>query len=266
MFAEYELQSNPLGYDVSVFNSAQSVTPLFTEFSGNLCARIVDQDKGRLEVAPCFLIPAFAGPYWVLAYNEEEGYALISGGPPKIATESACRTGTGINDSGLWIFTRQQQRDEALVQKVRGIASDLGFDLSVLNDVDQTDCLPASSKVEAPVQAPVRQALDYHAILKIHKEANRNRGFDITQCMADVTNSASYIVRAILKIRSASSACSDPRACAVNIVNIISSFAWISQFTALAVSDCAVLAEQKALCTADIFVAWMTAQNILPCE
>ena len=143
MFAEYELQSNPLGYDVSVFNSAQSVTPPFTEFSGNLCARIVDQDKGRLEVAPCFLTPAFAGPYWVLAYNEEEGYALISGGPPKIATESACRTGTGINDSGLWIFTRQQQRDEALVQKVRGIASDLGFDLSVLNDVDQTDCPPA---------------------------------------------------------------------------------------------------------------------------
>ena len=142
MFAEYKLQRSLLGYDISVFNSAQSVTPPFTEFSGNLCARIVDQDKGRLEVAPCFLIPAFAGPYWVLAYNEEEGYALISGGPPKIATESACRTGRGINDSGLWIFTRQQQRDEALVQKVRGIASDLGFDLSVLNDVDQTDCPP----------------------------------------------------------------------------------------------------------------------------
>ena len=33
---------------------------------------------------------------------------------------------------------------------------------------------------------------------------------------------------------------SDPKACAVGIMNIISSFAWISQFTALAVSDCQV--------------------------
>eukprot|EP00437_Effrenium_voratum_P065208 CAMPEP_0181486660 /NCGR_PEP_ID=MMETSP1110-20121109/47327_1 /TAXON_ID=174948 /ORGANISM="Symbiodinium sp., Strain CCMP421" /LENGTH=80 /DNA_ID=CAMNT_0023612961 /DNA_START=17 /DNA_END=259 /DNA_ORIENTATION=- len=35
-------------------------------------------------------------------------------------------------------------------------------------------------------------------------------------------------------------------------MNIISSYAWISQFTALAVSDCQVGADQKALCTADI--------------
>eukprot|EP00439_Symbiodinium_sp_Y106_P080004 s56_g18.t1 len=41
-------------------------------------------------------------------------------------------------------------------------------------------------------------------------------------------------------------------ACAINIMNIISSYAWISQFTALAVSDCQVGADQKALCAADI--------------
>lgn len=35
-------------------------------------------------------------------------------------------------------------------------------------------------------------------------------------------------------------------------MNIISSFAWISQFTALAVSDCSKYGKQKALCTADI--------------
>ena len=88
--------------------------------------------------------------------------------------------------------------------------------------------------------------------IKGHQEANRNRGFDITQCVVDVTNSASYIVRVILQIRSAASSCPDPKACAVGIMNIISSFAWISQFTALAVSDCQVGADQKALCTADI--------------
>ncbi|CAK9073870.1 unnamed protein product [Durusdinium trenchii] len=83
-------------------------------------------------------------------------------------------------------------------------------------------------------------------------EVNRDRNFDITQCVMDVTNSASYIVRAILQLRSAALSCPQPRACAINIMNIISSFAWISQFTALAVSDCAKMGNQKALCTADI--------------
>ncbi|CAJ1400544.1 unnamed protein product [Effrenium voratum] len=82
--------------------------------------------------------------------------------------------------------------------------------------------------------------------------AHRNRNFDVAQCVFDVTNSASYIVRAILQIRSAALACPEPRACAINIMNIISSFAWISQFTALAVSDCSKYGSQNALCAADI--------------
>merc|ERR1712190_210747 len=49
--------------------------------------------------------------------------------------------------AGLWIFTRQQRRDEALVQKVRQMAQSKGFDLSVLNDVDQSNCpaLPSTN-------------------------------------------------------------------------------------------------------------------------
>lgn len=83
--------------------------------------------------------------------------------------------------------------------------------------------------------------------------ADRNRAFDLTQCVvADVTNAAAYIVRAILQIRSAASACPEPKAFAINIMNIISSFAWISQFTSLAVSDCWDKGSQKALCAADI--------------
>ncbi|CAL1168523.1 unnamed protein product [Cladocopium goreaui] len=85
------------------------------------------------------------------------------------------------------------------------------------------------------------------------RTADRNRAFDLTQCVvADVTNAAAYIVRAILQIRSAASACPEPKACAINIMNIISSFAWISQFTSLAVSDCWDKGSQKALCAADI--------------
>ena len=39
----------------------------------------MDKARGKLEVAPCFLPTVAAGPYWVLDYSEEEGYALISG-------------------------------------------------------------------------------------------------------------------------------------------------------------------------------------------
>lgn len=92
---------------------------------------------------------------------------------------------------------------------------------------------------------------------KVHKiDAYENlkldRQFDSAQCAFDITQSASYIVRAFLQIRSASSACDDAKNCAINILNIISSFAWISQFTGLAVSDCQDGADQRALCTADI--------------
>merc|ERR1712066_238677 len=86
--------------------------------------------------------------YWVIVYDESAGYALVSGGAPKIDGQGGlCRTGTGVNQAGLWIFTRQQTRDEALVQKVRQMAQSKGFDLSVLNDVDQSNCpaLPSTN-------------------------------------------------------------------------------------------------------------------------
>jgi hypothetical protein len=35
--------------------------------------------------------------------------------------------GTAINDSCLWIFTRQQERNDEVVDKVRKIAEDKGF-------------------------------------------------------------------------------------------------------------------------------------------
>lgn len=145
--AEYEVLSSPKGwgYTVSVSNSARDESG--NEFGGGLCAYQTGdggRDLSKLAVAPCWLPKVFAGPYWIVAYNEEEGYALISGGQPdKISDggiEEGCTTGTGINNSGLWIFSRRQRREEALIQKVRGIAKDAGFDLSVLNDVDQEGC------------------------------------------------------------------------------------------------------------------------------
>ena len=41
----------------------------------------------------------------------------------------------------MWIFTRQQARDEGLVAKARGIAVAKGLDVSVLKYVNQTACV-----------------------------------------------------------------------------------------------------------------------------
>jgi len=139
VYAEYSLGYHSLGYEVTVHNHAEDVAvPHAAHDSGNtLCAKVVDEASGKLEVAPCSLSPSFAGPYWVVDYDESAGYALISGGAPTHETAGGCSTGTGTNNAGLWIFTRQQTRNETLVTKVRGIAEAKGFDLSVLNVVQQ---------------------------------------------------------------------------------------------------------------------------------
>jgi len=136
------------GYTVGVRNLAYNASGAVTDSGDTLAAYATDSsDPAKLAVAPYFLPKALAGPYWVLHYSEEEGYALIAGGQPTVYTPEGCRTGSGTNDAGLWLFTHAQQRNETLVQKLRGFASDQGFDLSVLNDVDQTNCpsLPAAS-------------------------------------------------------------------------------------------------------------------------
>eukprot|EP00954_Amorphochlora_amoebiformis_P006295 493098-Amorphochlora_amoeboformis.AAC.1 len=140
--ARYAKQKKTLfGWDIAVTNVAFE-SDKSSKHQGNLCAtEDSTSDPAKLEVAPCFLPKFASGPYWVLEYNEEEGYALISGGQPSLPTkEGLCKNGNGVNNSGLWIFTRQQARDDALVNKVRGLAKAQGFDLDVLNDVDQTGC------------------------------------------------------------------------------------------------------------------------------
>jgi len=145
VYAEYTKFTRPtlFGYDIRVDNHAEEVVPPHTvhDTGSGICAKIVDGAAGKLAVAPCFLPIAAAGPYWVIDVNEEEGYALISGGLPTVPASGGCQMDSGtVNDSGLWIFTREAARDEALVQKVRGIAAQKGFDLSILNDIDNSDC------------------------------------------------------------------------------------------------------------------------------
>jgi len=154
VYAEYKKLAKPsfFGYTVQVHNYAQEADGTKHDSKDTICAKenADAKDPAKLDVGPCFL-PRISGlstgPYWVLAYSEAEGYALVSGGQPTIVDGTAgCKTGNGVNNAGLWIFTRQQKRDEALVQKVRHLAAVKGFDLSVLNDVDQSHC--SSSQME----------------------------------------------------------------------------------------------------------------------
>jgi len=138
--AEYTIKDAPnfWGYTVGVNNKAQDAAGGVK--GGELCAYSANSDS-KLAVAPCFVPKLFAGPYWVVAYDETEGYALVSGGQPdEVGQDGGCTTGSGINNSGLWIFTRSQTRNDALIDQVRAIAKTAGFDTSVLNDVDHTSC------------------------------------------------------------------------------------------------------------------------------
>ena len=131
------------GYSVLVDNEAQDKDGKQSG-GGGLCAYQTNkkEEPGKLAVAPCFLPRIFVGPYWVIAFEEGEfGYALVSGGQPTIKTENGCRTGDGINNSGLWIFTRQEQRNDTVVDAVRQIAVAQGFDVSVLLNVSQAGCV-----------------------------------------------------------------------------------------------------------------------------
>jgi apolipoprotein D and lipocalin family protein len=137
--AKYTVNDNPSfwRYSVSVDNYAQDKNG--NTFGGPLCAYATGQAESKLAVAPCFLPRILAGPYWIVAYNEEEGYALISGGQPTRPTSNGlCKTGQGVNGSGLWIFSRSPVRDETLVSTVRDIAQNAGFDASVLFPVNHT--------------------------------------------------------------------------------------------------------------------------------
>lgn len=148
VYAEYSKMDKKSfwGYSTQVHNYAQEADGTKHDSKKIICA-VKDSDyndDARLRVGLCAL-PRIngvtTGPYWIVAYDEVKGYALVSGGQPTIPTSNGlCKTGSGVNNSGLWIFTREQQRNDDLVNEVRAIAKSKGFDLSVLKDVDQSNC------------------------------------------------------------------------------------------------------------------------------
>lgn len=103
-----------------------------------LCVKQQDENPSKLWVAPCWL--PFSGPFWVVEYVEgEQGYAVISGGQPNVPTENGCKVEDG---NGLWIFTRERNPSDILVEEVLNITSAKGFDVELEDflTVNQTDC------------------------------------------------------------------------------------------------------------------------------
>jgi len=132
-------------YTVNVQNQARVGSTDGRLVGGPLCAYNTDSsDPAKLAVAPCWLPKKVSGDYWVIRYNEEEGYAIISGGQPTIPSGNTglCKTGTGINQSGLWFFSRSPVRNETLISYLNDIAqNEEGFDTSILSPVDQAGCV-----------------------------------------------------------------------------------------------------------------------------
>mmetsp|Transcript_9801 Transcript_9801/g.13853 ORF Transcript_9801/g.13853 Transcript_9801/m.13853 type:complete len:276 (-) Transcript_9801:255-1082(-) len=130
--------------DVRNFSQREDGTPVNSgdSFFSKLCAYTPNKSvPSKLAVAPCFVPTGLAGPYWVVEYNAEEGWAIISGGQPTIPGDNGgCKLGTGTNNSGLWLFTREVNPSPDLVTKMKELAEEKGFDISVLNKVDHNDC------------------------------------------------------------------------------------------------------------------------------
>jgi hypothetical protein len=94
------------------------------------------------------------GPYWIIdgglvgpdnALMPSDGsrydWAIISGGPPTHdGAGGLCKTGSGINKSGLWLFSRAPVVPAAVTKALMARAVTHGFDVSVLKLTAQANC------------------------------------------------------------------------------------------------------------------------------
>eukprot|EP01025_Chloroclados_australasicus_P067649 TRINITY_DN936_c0_g1_i1.p2 TRINITY_DN936_c0_g1~~TRINITY_DN936_c0_g1_i1.p2 ORF type:complete len:283 (+),score=38.93 TRINITY_DN936_c0_g1_i1:44-892(+) len=132
-----------------------------------LIAIVPDVDQAsKLRVGLSFLriISAIAyGDYWIIATGSSTNdtdysfdWAIISGGAPTRKTEYGCATGVEwdffrryqTNGVGLWLFTRAKVASEDTIDTMVAKAEELGFDTSVLVQVEQEGCLYEDDIVE----------------------------------------------------------------------------------------------------------------------
>ena len=110
-----------------------------------LCAREANQSHPeKLSVAPCFLPNLFAGPYWILAAGPSPSnytWAVVIGGQPSVKINNTCTTKeTGINNSGLWIFTREKIVQQGNINYIRSIIEKKNISTLKLINVTHQNC------------------------------------------------------------------------------------------------------------------------------
>lgn len=136
------------GNVISVYNYAN-----FNQTNGELlnngtvlCARQRNTDEPeKLLVAPCFLPNIFGGPYWILAAGpstDNYEWAVVIGGQPTVRTSNTtCTTKTyGVNNSGLWIFSRKQILDKKTIDFIKELMISKGVSTNKLLPVKQEGC------------------------------------------------------------------------------------------------------------------------------
>jgi len=151
--AQYEVRdrpSIPWGYTVDVANKGRVGSTDGEPTGAELCAwEKNSSDPAKLGVAPCEIPRRLSGDFWVIRYNEDEGYAIISGGQPTVPSGNTglCKTGKGVDQTGLWYFSRSPTRNETLISYLDDIAqNEEGFDTSVLLPVDHVGCPEPNSE------------------------------------------------------------------------------------------------------------------------
>ena len=134
------------GIVLDVYNNARLNNVSGMQLNNNnntLCAR-VNGISSKLLVAPCFLPNLFAGDYWIIHAGPNSSnyeYAIVSGGQPTNKYTNGCTTSTTtVNNSGLWILTRNITISLSLISKLKKYLVDSGFTVSLLNYVQQLNC------------------------------------------------------------------------------------------------------------------------------
>jgi len=126
-----------------------------------LCARAVDSDDpSKLAVAPCFLPNSLAGPYWVVAVGidqvrvaeglgPEYTWAVVIAGQPTIQLDDGCTTTeTGVNNAGLWFFSRSPVAPLEQIAAMEAVLQAKGIASSELKDVVQAGCSYAGAFIK----------------------------------------------------------------------------------------------------------------------
>lgn len=137
------------GNVLSVYNygNFNKTNGLSLNHSTVLCARQPNaSEPEKLLVAPCFLPNILSGPYWILATgpsSKRYDWAVVIGGQPSVhVSNTTCTTKLrGINNSGLWIFSRYRVLDNTTLTMVRHIITSKNVSTKKLLPVNQTGCL-----------------------------------------------------------------------------------------------------------------------------